>query len=57
MPRTEFTIIIETEKELTKEEKKHALVDFQHRLMGYRTQTPECLEKADIIIGIKKDKS
>ena len=57
MEKIEFTIIVETEKKLTDDEVKHALVDMQHRLMGYKTQTPKCLEKADIVIGIKKKKS
>ena len=55
METIEFTIRINTEKKLTEKEVKLALVDMQHRLMGFHTECPKCLKGSDIMIGIKKE--
>jgi len=53
MNKSEFIIRVETETELSNEQKMILLADFRNRLQGYHTQAPDFLEGAGITITRK----
>jgi hypothetical protein len=54
MPKARVFITIEREKEFTNEDIYVAMKDFQARLQGYYTETPECLKGAELTIAYEK---
>lgn len=57
MSKARIVITVERPKEFTNEEIQIIMKDFQGRLQGYYTKTPDCLKEPDTTINIGYEKN